>query len=435
MAETTRQSPHRSHRVLVGAMLTLAGILTFVAIFSFWINRQAMNTDNWVNTSDKLLQNEAIQSQLATFLVAQLYANVDVQAELEKVLPPQAEALAGPAAGGLRQLGQQVAERALATPQVQGLWETANRAAHEQLLKILDGGGSIVETGEGEVTLQLGTLVEQVGEQVGVPGQLSEKLPEDAGELKILDSEQLGTAQRIAKLIRKLPIVLTALLIALYAGAIFLARGRRRETVRGTGFAFIVAGVLALLVRGFAGTTITDSLAGSESVRPAVEAAWEIGTSLLVTVAVSAIAFGVLAVIWAWLEGPTSPATALRRGAAPYFRDQRGAAYGVAAAVWLALIAWAPIAAFRKPFGILLFTLLFAIGTESLRRLSVREFPDARTASLGEHLAGLRRGPRPPRDREPTEIEQLERLGALRREGVLTDTEFEAQKSSVLDGR
>lgn len=129
MAETAKSTPARQHRVLLGAMLTLGGILTFVAIFSFWVNRQAMNTDNWVNTSDKLLQDEHIQEQLATFLVTQLYANVNVQAELEEVLPPQAEALAGPAAGGLRQLGQGVAERALATPAVQGLWDTANRAA------------------------------------------------------------------------------------------------------------------------------------------------------------------------------------------------------------------------------------------------------------------------------------------------------------------
>lgn len=416
-------------------MLTAAGILTFVAIFSFWINRQAMNTDNWVNTSGRLLQNEHIQSQLSTFLVTQLYANVNVQAELEKVLPPQAKALAAPAAGGLRQLGQQVAERALASPQAQEVWETANRAAHEQLLKILDGGGSVVETGEGEVTLQLGTLVKEVGEQVGVPGQLSEKLPKGAGQLKVLDSEQLGTAQRVAKLIRKLPVVLAALLILLYAGAIYLARGRRREALRATGFAFIAAGALALLVRGFVGNAITDSLAASVSVKPAVEAAWEIGTSLLVTVAASAIAFGLLVVIGAWLAGSTKPAAALRRAAAPYFRDRRAAAYGVAAAVWLALIAWAPIAAFRKPFGVLLFAVLFAAGTELIRRQSIREFPHAQPPKLGDPTAVLSRRRRGRTDGGSPQIDQLERLSALRREGALSDAEFEAQKTLVLDGR
>jgi hypothetical protein len=428
------------HRKTVALLLVVASFLTFVAIFSFWVNRQAMNTDNWVDTSSELLENEEVQTQLATFLVAQLYTNVDVEAKLQKALPPEARALAGPVAGGLRQLAQQVAERALTTPQVQAIWAEANRAAHEQFLAVVDGGGSVVSTGEGEVTLQLGTVVTQVGEQVGVPADLTAKLPEDAGKLKVLDSEQLSTSQKVAKAIRKLPIVLTALLILLYGGAIYLARGRRRETVRAIGFGFIVAGVLALLVREIAGNGITSSLAKTASVEPAVQASWDIGTSLLVTVAVSAIAFGILAVIAAWLAGRTAPALALRREAAPYFRERQAAAYGVAAAIWLALIAWAPIAAFRKPFGILLFAVLFAIGTEALRRQAIGEFPNEEPGRLGERAREsynrrMGRGSARGDEEVPTtQLEQLERLNSLRRDGALSDDEYEAQKKRILAG-
>lgn len=411
----------------VALLLVAATVLTFVAIFSFWVNRQAMNTDNWVDTSSELLENEEVQAQLATFLVTQLYANVDVEAELKKALPPQAGALAGPAAGGLRQLAQQVAERALTTAPVQTIWAEANRAAHERFLEVIGGGGSFVSTGEGEVTLQLGTVVTEVGEQVGVPADLTAKLPEGAGELKVLDSEQLSTSQKVAKAIRKLPIVLTALLILLYGGAVYLARGRRREAVRGAGIGFVVAGVLALLLRELAGGSVTESLAKTAAVEPAVEATWEIGTSLLVTVAASAIAFGLLVVIGTWLAGDTAPARALRREAAPYFRERQAATYGVAAAIWLALIAWAPIAAFRKPFGILLFAVLFALGAEALRRQTIREFPDEPPGRLASRLRGLVK-------REGGQLERLERLSALRREGALTDEEFEAQKREILAG-
>ncbi len=429
-------------------MQVLATVLSFVAIFSFWINRQALNTDNWVNTSSRLLENKAIQEQVSTFLVNQLYTNVNVQAELEKRLPAQAKALAGPAAGGLRQLAQQVSERALASPPVQGLWETANRAAHEQLLKVIDGGGPVVSTSEGEVTLQLGVLVKRVGEQVGLPSALIEKVPEEAGTFTVLNSSQLSTTQKVAKAIRRLPVVLTLLLILLYGGAIYLARGRRREAVRATGFGFIVAGVLALLVRGFAGNAIVDSLVQTASVKPAAEAAWEIGTSLLVTIAVSAIAFGILALIGAWLAGPTASATALRREAAPYVREHRTGTYGVAAAIWLALIAWAPIAAFRKPFGILLFAVLFALGAEVLRRQALREFPTGEPGTIGPRIRGLlhrpaaHRHPEPPPAEAPPgqsappseaqKLDQLERLAALRREDALTEAEYAAQKREIL---
>jgi hypothetical protein len=418
----------RPHRKLVALLLAVATILTLVAIFSFWVSRQALNTDNWVNTSGKLLENEEVRSQLSTFLVDQLYSNVDVAAELKKVLPPQAAALAGPAAGGLRDLAQQLAERALATARVQELWARQNRLAHERLLKVLDGGGSFVSTGEGEVTLQLGAIVGELAEEVGIPGEVQEQLPPDVAELKILDSEQLSTSQKIAKAIRRLPVVLTMLLILLYAGAIYLARGRRRETVRATGFGFIVAGVLALLLRSIAGSNITDSLAATASVKPAVEATWDIATSLLVTVAVSAIVFGVIVVIGAWLAGETAPATGLRREAAPYFRERQAAMYGVAAAIWLALIAWAPVSAFRKPFGILLFAVLFAVGTELLRRQALDEFPDQQRRPLG---TGLRDGWA---GRRSSPLDDLERLSALRKEVALTDAEFDAQKAQLFKG-
>ena len=139
----------------------------------------------------------------------------------------------------------------------------------------------------------------------GSPASSPRKFPPDAAQLTILKSDQLSAAQDIAKLVRKLPIVLTLLAFLLYGLAIYLAGPRRRQALRSVGFGFIVAGVLSLLLRGVAGNAVVDALAGNEAVKPAVEAVWSIGTGLLVTVAVSAITFGILVVIAAWLAGPT----------------------------------------------------------------------------------------------------------------------------------
>src|SRR5207237_642823 len=43
-------------RWYVTALVIVATVLAFVAIFSLWINRQALNTDNWTTTSGKLLE-------------------------------------------------------------------------------------------------------------------------------------------------------------------------------------------------------------------------------------------------------------------------------------------------------------------------------------------------------------------------------------------
>ncbi len=267
---------------------------------------------------------------------------------------------------------------------MQTLWAEANRAAHESLLEVLDGGGKTVSTEGGQVTLDLGSLLTQVGEQIGVGDAIASKVPPEAGRLTILESDQISTAQSVAKAIRGLPIVLTLLVLILYGLAIYLAGPRRRQALRSAGLGFVAAGILALLLRGFAGTEVVDALASNEAARPAAEAVWDIGTSLLVTVAASAIAFGVLVFLAAWLAGPTKLATDLRRTAAPYLRSQPGAAAVVALAVFIALIAWAPVAAFHKPLGFLLFAILFAAGAEVLRGQTLREFPGTPAAGTGE---------------------------------------------------
>jgi hypothetical protein len=432
------------HPKLTAVLIGFATLFAVLAIFSIWANRQALNTDNWVSTSDRILQNEEVQQRLSAYLASELFANVDVQAELAKALPPELSGLAGPAAGGLSQLAPKVAERALASSRVQALWSSANRAAHETLLKLLDGGSGAISTEGGAVTLDLHALLAQVGTQLGVGEAVASKVPASAGELTILRSDQISTAQDGAQLIRDLPIVLTLLALVLYGLAIWLAGPRRRQALRSAGLGFVVAGALVLVLRSIAGDALVNSLVANEAAKPAAEAVWGIATSLLATVAASAIAFGVLVFLAAWLAGPTALATGLRRAAAPYVRDQPAAVAAVVFAVWVALIAWAPVAAFRKPVGILVFAFLFIDGAELLRRQIRREFPDASAGGVGERLraawaARPRRGDAAAgaaagatATAGAAEVDQLERLGALHRSGDLSATEFEAAKARVL---
>ena len=433
MAKESNGESASPHPRIVAALLVIATLIAFLAIFSIWVNRQALNTDNWVHTSDKLLQNDEVKTQLSNYLADELFANVDVQAELEKTFPPRLAPLAGPAAGALHQLAPKVAERALETSQAESAWGTANRKAHEALLKILNDEGTAVSTSGGEVILDLKTLLSESGGQLG--GKLASKIPPDAAQLTILKSDQLSMAQDIAKLVRKLPIVLTLLALFLYGLAIYLAGPRRRQTLRSVGFGFIVAGVLALLLRGIAGNTVVDALAGNEAVRPAVEAVWSIGTALLVTVAVSALSFGVLVVIAAWLAGPTRLASNLREDAAPYLRERRGTTYAVVGFVFLALVLWAPVVAFHKPIGLILLAVLMVLGTEALRRQTADEFPDADFHGFGKRLRA-RATPQATAPQAPAapgnKVEELERLSALKAQGALSDEEFEAAKGQLL---
>jgi hypothetical protein len=425
-------------------MVTVATILALVTILALWANRQFLNTDNWVTTSSQLLEQKAVREQVSTFVVDQLYAHVDIRGELAQALPPQAKPLAGPVAGGLRNLLDQGINQLLQRPRVQKLWENANRVTHKQLLAAIEGGGQAVSTTGGNVTLNLGSIAAGVASSFGL-GNVASKIPPNAAQITVLKSKQLDAVQNALQALRGISLLVLLLTLLLYVVAVAIARDRRRQALRMVGGSLIIAGALALVARYFVGQQLVDSLSSTASVRPAVADVWTVSTTLLVEAAESAIAYGVVIVLGAWLAGPTRPATATRRFLAPFLRDPRWA-FGSVAVVVLILLAWGPTPATRKPLGMLVFAILLCIGVEVLRRQVKREVPDASFGELGEHISERWRRmrgrgkqtppPPPPLGAPPREVQldELERLGRLRDTGVLTDEEFEAQKASLLTG-
>src|SRR5437868_5019692 len=93
----------RWRHILAIVLVVLASLLSFTAIFALWVNRQALTTNNWANTSAKLLENKDIRNQVSLFLTDQIYTRVDVQKQLANVLPGRLSALAGPASAGAKQ--------------------------------------------------------------------------------------------------------------------------------------------------------------------------------------------------------------------------------------------------------------------------------------------------------------------------------------------
>jgi hypothetical protein len=435
--------PQRPRRGAVYALLVAATITAFLAVLAVWVQRQVLDGDNWTKSSTELLEDRAIRTAVSAFLVDQLYANVDVTGQLRAALPEQAKGLAGPAAGGLRNVAGNVADEALQRPRVQALWENANRTAHARLMKVLDGGGDALKTTGGVVSLDLGALLAQVDARTGIGGRAAGKLPPGAAKIEILRSDNLKLAQNVANALRPLAIILTTLALVLFGLAIWLARGWRREALRAAGLGFVVAGIGALLVRRVAGTQIVDALAPTAAVQPAAESAWRIQTSLLVNVASATIAYGVVAVCGAWLAGPTGLAVATRRTLAPYLRDP-APAYGGLAALVLVLLVWAPTQALRQPVTALVLIGLLAAGFEVLRRQAAREFPNAdRRIGSGVRAAfgRLTRSNGRPHDGDlpapamtpaADPLARLERVAALHDRGALTDAEFTAEKDAIL---
>ena len=133
------------------------------------------------------------------------------------MLPPQAAPLAAPVAGALRQVATGATQEVLSRPAAQGLWEDANRTAHERLIALIDDEGEFVATTGGTVTLDLNSIIGEVVATIGLNPDIVDKLPAGASEIKLMESDELDLAQKGVKLLRTLAWFLTALALALYA--------------------------------------------------------------------------------------------------------------------------------------------------------------------------------------------------------------------------
>jgi hypothetical protein len=459
----------RARRRTVKGLVILGSVLAFLSVFAIWTERQALNTDDWVSTSGHLIHNQTIRAAVGDYLVDQLYENVDVEAELKDILPGDTKDLAGPAAGGLRQVAGDGAEKVLETSTAQTLWEDANRSTHEQLVSVLEDKGDAVSTSEGKVSLNLGSLLTNLADQVGIGQGLADKLPPDAGQIVILRSDELKTAQNIAIAIKGLALVLSLLTFIAFAAAIYLTREGRWVTVLYSGIGLVAAGFAVIVFREIAGGIVVDQLVVTESAKPAGEATWSIATSLMTSIASTVIVVGILFAIAGWLASPTRSAQATRRVLAPPLRHHAAYVYtGLAIVVCLYFLS-GPIQGLRSFLTALVVAGMAAFGIHELRKQTEEEFPDAdysdvfgqtrdkvmsavKDANIGERVgeqasklrlpekrAGAGEAQRSeaptavvPRNEEDARLERLERLASLRDKGILTEEEFATEKSRLL---
>ncbi len=368
----------KKHRGWVWTLIVLASIVTLVSSLTIFVKRQALDSQAWSDTSVRLLRDQQIRDALSVYMVDQLFANVDVKAQLEQVLPKQTKSLAGPASGLLRQFAPRAASDILAQPQVQNVWQQLNYRAHQSFMAIINGKRSgVAQTEQGEVVLDLHPIVQELADRLG----LGASITPDTGRLVVFKSDQLKLVQNTVKAIKVLSVFLVFLVLVLYAVAIRLAGGWRRLALRTTGWSLVIVGVILLVLRQLAGNEIVSSLVRVQSEKEAVRHAWLIGSTLLADVAWAIIFYGVAVVIAAWLAGPTRLATGIRRWLAPAFKGRLGVVVTVVVFLYLLLILWGPTPATRQWWGILLFAALTALGVWALRRETLQEFPDAGVAT------------------------------------------------------
>jgi hypothetical protein len=189
-----REPKHR-RRALVWFLVVLASVVLLVSMIANWVQTEVLDSGQFADNTDEILQNKDVQEQLGIFAVDELYANVDVQAQIEQRLPSAAQPLAAPVTAATRQLATNVAETALASPRVQDLVATAIDGAQQRFVSLIENKDQFVSTQGGVVTLEYGSFVADLAARLGVDpstiSQIQGFIQQYSTELK----QRLTTAQ------------------------------------------------------------------------------------------------------------------------------------------------------------------------------------------------------------------------------------------------
>jgi hypothetical protein len=276
------RSAGRSHvrmrRWLVGILVVLAVIGTLVSSVTLWAHGVLMNTDKWVELVAPIEKDPQVQHNLSVYLAQRGVDAINIQQRTQNALPSQFQPLADPIAtaieGYLQTFLQKNIQAFLATDTAYNLWVGVNRVGHEQVVNALQNEPGALSINNGEARLNLLPLlskalyaVQQKAPRllsgVTIPeispstppaeanAQLSQALgvtlPSDFGQVTLLKSQDLQTAQTIVKIFNTVVVLLVILTVALIVASVWLSLVRRRTLIElgvGIALALIIARVV-----------------------------------------------------------------------------------------------------------------------------------------------------------------------------------------------
>jgi hypothetical protein len=340
----------RWKRISSWVLLVLACILAVLSVVTVFARNQLLNTDDYVNTVAPLASNPAIQTQVAAKVSENLIARADVQARVKAALPPKAGPLAAPITSGLEALTDKVALKTVQSKQFYTLWVTVNRASHKQLVAVLTGSGQgSVSSKDGKVEINLSQLEARVKKNLDARGITAfDKVPAVKGlNFVLFQSQDLAKIQKLTKLLNDLAIVLPVITLLGFAGAVVLARNRRRGLVRAaTGLALSMA--LILVAVGVArnqylsGLNPNQSVAANQAVIDTVTGTLRLAVRIILIVAAVVAIVALIAGnrrLRAWMAGEDRPQwmTNVHLFVA---RHRRVLQWGILALAVLVLVIW-----------------------------------------------------------------------------------------------
>jgi len=318
--------------------LVLACVSITISAVGMWTRAVLLDTSVYVDTVDGIPSNEAVATELSDYLTQQIFTALGVEDRVANLLPDEADPLAAPLTAAVRSYIQDQVQTFLQSNQFNKLWVQVNTRAHKQVVLVLRGGGDIVSTKNGEVTLNVIPLINEILQELassaegffGFSGKAPEikegmlpddmrkqiesaldvKLPDQFGEIVIFESDQLGSVQDAVRIFDDFVFYLGLFSLLCVGATIALATDRRGAVLRlslGSAIGFWL--LLALV------NVVKDEVAHipkEPEAQDAARAVVDTSTQLLVDALRLLTAIGVIVALVLWLSGPGERASKVR---------------------------------------------------------------------------------------------------------------------------
>jgi hypothetical protein len=308
----------RSTTVVV--LLVLATLCVTLAPVTVWGRNLVLNTDHYVTTLTPVAANPGVQNLVIRSVDNQVASHIDVKTLVAETLPPKAAILAAPLQSAVASLINSVTTRFVRSPSFQTVWVTVNRTAHTQLVYLLTGrnpaGSAVTLSNNGEVTLQLAPIVEQVKSRLVAAGlTVAKNIPAVGATIVIAHAKGLAQARRAVRDLDTIADVLPWVGLVLFAAAIAAARRRRRAlTISAfcTAGGMVFLGLALLVVRRL----YVDRIDPTKVPHDTAAFLFNTLVRFLRDGIRIVLAVAVVVVVLAWVTGPSPRAVWLRHGVA-----------------------------------------------------------------------------------------------------------------------
>jgi hypothetical protein len=323
--------------------LVVLTCFTFVgSVLSVWVHQSLLDTNNFVSAVEPLLKDPRVINSLSVYAADKVVEVLDVQQRAQNALPDRAAFLAVPLTNAVHDFAQTRIAKLMQTDQFQAAWGRTLSFLHSKVVGILRGDSRYLGIQGNALTIDLTLVISDALRylqsqlpdlvqsklpipdlsNVTVPAEartrlsaaLGRSLPNNFGEVTIMESDQLVTAQRTVQLLDALVVFLPLLTLALLIAAVAVSPNRRRTLLQ-VGLGLAISMLIVFLLIRFIETRVTSAVTaqpGAGVISPALDALlggllqWLI-LLLIVGVVVAVIAFFAnkghwFAAAWRWLR-------------------------------------------------------------------------------------------------------------------------------------